>query len=402
MFSSGEWDEQKQKYVSSLTSLDVSNFDTSNVTDMSAMFGVCLSLISLDLSNFNTSNVTDMRSIFYGCSSLTSLNLSNFNTSNVTDMSWMFYNCLSLISLNINNFNTLKVTNMSHMFSNCFSLNSVKFGSKFTRRINYEYLPLGYWQNKSKGLTKTETELYNNYPSNASTWYGEWVKVGDPVGSFVERLYKLCLNRNAETERLNYYEEELKSGRLTAANMVNNFFSSPEFVKAKHSNSELIRRAYLATLDRQGDKGGIAYYADKLENGVSNKHVLKGFVESPEFTNICKDYGVVRGSLELEEPRDLNYGVTSFVSRLYANVLGRAITIASRNFFNSPEFLNKNTDDPKFIRICYRTFLGREAESNGLKYYMDQLNSGVSRDTVLQGFANSPEFANIMASYGIK
>ena len=31
-----------------------------------------------------------MRSVFYNCSSLTSLNLSNFNTNNVTDMYCMF------------------------------------------------------------------------------------------------------------------------------------------------------------------------------------------------------------------------------------------------------------------------------------------------------------------------
>ena len=40
---------------------------------MSYMFYYCSSLTSLDLSNFNTNNVTDMRSMFYNCSSLTSL-----------------------------------------------------------------------------------------------------------------------------------------------------------------------------------------------------------------------------------------------------------------------------------------------------------------------------------------
>ena len=51
-------------------------------------------LTSLDLSNFNTNNVTNMRGMFYGCSSLNSLNLSNFNTINVKDMEGMFF-CLN-------------------------------------------------------------------------------------------------------------------------------------------------------------------------------------------------------------------------------------------------------------------------------------------------------------------
>ena len=71
---------------SSLTNLDLSSFDTSNVTDMYGMFDGCSSLTNLDLSGFNTSNVTDMSHMFIGCSSLTNLDLSSFNTSNVTDM----------------------------------------------------------------------------------------------------------------------------------------------------------------------------------------------------------------------------------------------------------------------------------------------------------------------------
>ena len=98
---------------SSLTSLNLSNFNTNNVTNMSNMFSDCSSLTSLNLSNFNTNNVTNMSYMFSNCSSLTSLNLSNFNTNNVTNMSCMFSYCSSLTSLNLSNFNTNNVTNMS-------------------------------------------------------------------------------------------------------------------------------------------------------------------------------------------------------------------------------------------------------------------------------------------------
>ena len=43
--------------------------------------------------------------MFRGCSSLKELNLNNFNTNNVTDMSDMFRGCSSLKELNLNNFN---------------------------------------------------------------------------------------------------------------------------------------------------------------------------------------------------------------------------------------------------------------------------------------------------------
>ena len=55
------------------------------------MLSECNSLTNINLSNFNTQNVTNMSSMFYGSSSLTNLNLSNFKTKNATNMSSMFY-----------------------------------------------------------------------------------------------------------------------------------------------------------------------------------------------------------------------------------------------------------------------------------------------------------------------
>jgi len=75
---------------SGLTSLDLSNFDTSNVTDMRSMFSRCSGLTSLDLSNFDTSKVTNMFDMFSGCSSLTNLDLSNFDMSKLEYSSDMF------------------------------------------------------------------------------------------------------------------------------------------------------------------------------------------------------------------------------------------------------------------------------------------------------------------------
>ena len=40
---------------------------------MSVMFGGCKSLTNIDLSNFNTQNVTNMNFMFGGCNSLTNI-----------------------------------------------------------------------------------------------------------------------------------------------------------------------------------------------------------------------------------------------------------------------------------------------------------------------------------------
>ena len=77
-------------------SISVIACDTSGVTDMGSMFSRCSSLTELDLSNFNTETVTNMIGMFFECSSLTKLNLSKFDTENVKKMPCMFYNCSSL------------------------------------------------------------------------------------------------------------------------------------------------------------------------------------------------------------------------------------------------------------------------------------------------------------------
>jgi surface protein len=119
-----------------LKSINSTEWDTSNVTNMNYMFFNCNSLESLDLNNWNTSKVTDMSSMFdmhhiytYDRSSLTSLIINEWDTSNVTNMNYMFSHCDSLESLDLNNWNTSKVTDMSNMFSNCESLESLNINN---------------------------------------------------------------------------------------------------------------------------------------------------------------------------------------------------------------------------------------------------------------------------------
>ena len=56
-----------------------------------------LILTNLNLSHFNTKNVTNMNSMFSGCNSLSNIDLSNLNTQNVNNLNFMFSECNSLI-----------------------------------------------------------------------------------------------------------------------------------------------------------------------------------------------------------------------------------------------------------------------------------------------------------------
>ena len=140
-----------------ITNLDLSNLDTSNVTDMEFMFWNCLALTSLDLSSFNTASVSNMNYMFDGCRALTSLDLSNFNTSKVTDMSYMFYHCEALTSLDLSSFNTASVSNMSRMFLSCQALTSLDVSSFNTSNVTN--MCMMFWN--CQALTSLDLSNFN-------------------------------------------------------------------------------------------------------------------------------------------------------------------------------------------------------------------------------------------------
>ena len=150
-------------YCSSLTSLDVSHFNTSNVTDMYQLFSNCRSLKTLDLSGWNTENVTTLEYMFAFCISLTSLDLSHFDTSSVTGMGGMFWNCNKLTSLDVSGFNTSNVTNMNSMFSDCSSFTNLDLsGFNTSKVIRMDYMFSGCSKLKTLDLSHFDTSNVTN------------------------------------------------------------------------------------------------------------------------------------------------------------------------------------------------------------------------------------------------
>ena len=173
-----------------LTSLDLSSFNTANVTNMNGMFISCSSLTSLDLSKFNTAEVTGMTYMFGNCSSLTSLDLSSFNTAKVTEMYFMFNGCSGLTTINVSDaFTTNKVSNSDGMFGGCYKLegatsynsgktdkNMANFDGYFTPKNITPYVK---WDASTKVLTfkvaNNKEEGNGVYDLNEGATTPEWV-----------------------------------------------------------------------------------------------------------------------------------------------------------------------------------------------------------------------------------
>ena len=113
-------------------------------------------------------------------------------------------------------------------------------------------------------------------------------------------------------------------------------------------------------------------------------------------------------------------GTEGFVYRMYTTALGRYpdskgffdwvarlknmdITGADAGFafFFSTEMNDRKLSDKDFITVLYNVFLGRAPDETGMANWLCALSSGMSRQYVFSGFANSTEWKNLCARYGI-
>lgn len=242
----------------------------------------------------------------------------------------------------------------------------------------------------------------------------------DKVSSFVNRLYKIILDRDAEADGLADWTNRLKSGGSTSAEIVYGIANSDEFNNKHLSNSEIVERMYQAMLGRASDASGKADWLNAMDNGMTVTGIINGFSGSQEFANICSGYGIQAGAITSCEPRDRNRGLTNFTARMYTKALGRVYEVEGINywtgryvsgeitadeiacgFINSQEFKNKNYSDEQFVEILYRTFFDREYDAAGKANWLKLLSSGGSRDDVLNGFLGSEEFGKLKAGFGV-
>lgn len=238
--------------------------------------------------------------------------------------------------------------------------------------------------------------------------------------NFVSRLYTVALGRDAEEAGLNDWTNRLLTKQENAAQVARGFFFSDEFKNRNYSNEEFVELLYQTMFGRAGDEGGTQYWLSCLENGVSREYVYHGFAESQEFSELCSNYGLDRGSVTLSQYRDRNADATGFIARLYTKMLGRKFdedgleywckayltgeksieVIAADGFLHSEELKNMNLSNEEFVTRMYETFLNREPEEAGLNDWVGRLERGEeTRDSLVYGFTNSREFGGLKAEY---
>lgn len=156
--------------MTNLKTIEVSDLNTSNVTDMSNYFSKCVSLdtlgvnlpLPMGIKYWDTRKVESFDNMFFRCNSLMMLDLRHWNTQKVTHMSFMFAECTKLSNLNLEGWDTRSVNVMEGMFTNCKNMSSLQLGEGFGRMQgsvgSVDFSMMSKWTNTS---VDSLTKLYN-------------------------------------------------------------------------------------------------------------------------------------------------------------------------------------------------------------------------------------------------
>lgn len=236
------------------------------------------------------------------------------------------------------------------------------------------------------------------------------------ITRFVSYLYRYLLNRNADASGLNTWVTALSSHKSTASSVVYGFVFSDEFKQRSLSSEDYIRTLYRTVLSREADSAGLNSWLAVLNSGMSETYVLRGFIESAEFSNLCNQYGITRGSLTTVENRDKNQALTEYVRAAYMAAYGGYPSTEDLNYWTgtllsntmiATDFLNtlllsapvNQLSTDQFITKSYQAILSRTPSSAEVSSVRAIAES--SRRALLDTLTGSIEFATKVSNIGI-
>ena len=220
----------------------------------------------------------------------------------------------------------------------------------------------------------------------------------------VYRLYEATLNRAPDQEGLTGWTNALNNG-TSLQSVANGFVSSAEF-QADYGaldNTHFINLLYENVLHRAPDSTGQSYWLGQMSGGMSQAQVVLGFSQSPEDINDLA--APVQQGLWVGNPN------AAEVARLYDTTLGRlpdaaglaywtnqlqtgtSLQTVVNGFVGSSEFQTDYgpLDNTHFVSLLYNNVLHRAPDPAGQSYWLGQMSSGMSRAQVVLGFSDSAE-----------
>ena len=243
--------------------------------------------------------------------------------------------------------------------------------------------------------------------------------IGLNADDFLTRCYQVAFDRAPDEAGMEFWRKQLQDQKTEGAFVARDFIFSEEYLAQAASDEQYIRDLYEMFMGREPEQEGFDYWSQQIAVS-SRESVFEGFANSGEFSALCCGYGIQAGFYTSAYPLEQVKNVNLFVDRMYRGTLGRigdkdgqtywvygllsgqlnGVSCAE-TFILGDEYKSLRRDFYGYINDLYRLFMGREGDGEGIQYWIDQLGYGYSREYAFEGFANSPEFDAICASYGI-
>jgi hypothetical protein len=206
---------------------------------------------------------------------------------------------------------------------------------------------------------------------------------------FSAQQYRDFLGREGDSIGIAFWAGQINSLSRTHAQVIESLMASPEFQDTTAS----VIRLYLAYFTRYPDEGGLRFWSSFRRSGHSLDEISGLFAASGEF---AQRYGALSNA--------------DFVSLVYANVLGRSADpggfafwqgqldsgAMSRGtvmlqFSESAEFQSLAQNEV-FATMLYLGTLRRAPDPGGFAFWVQQLDAGVPRESVIDTFIRSGEY----------
>jgi len=223
----------------------------------------------------------------------------------------------------------------------------------------------------------------------------------DPTGNAEEvaRLYDSAFNRGADLAGLDWWTRQIDSGALQTGNVAMAFIQSPEFQSRYGSldNQGFVRGLYQNDLHRGADAAGLAYWTDALNAGLSRGALLVGFSDSFEHKrNMLPTVGD-KDMAEAYRLYQTAFGRTADSGGLasWTGVLdsGTSVADVAAAFAGSAEFAATfaGLDAAGQVNQLYENTFHRGADAAGTRFWVGQLQGGMSMSQILLSFSDSQE-----------
>ena len=117
----------RERYNNNKSFLDLTDIDISELNDLWGIFSELNAVEVVDISGWDTSNVTTMAYMFCHCKKLKKIiGIENLDVSNVSDTHSMFDMCINLIELDLTSWNPMSLQYAYGMFYHCPNLKIIK------------------------------------------------------------------------------------------------------------------------------------------------------------------------------------------------------------------------------------------------------------------------------------